>query len=157
MQTQATEIIETEVVLEEAMSLNHARLTTRITSLLFAEYESQFNILTELEFELSTGRYKPDVAILPQLAYDWERDIIRYPQPPITAIEIISPTQSMDGLIEKIRVGYLASGVQSAWLVLPGVRSISLYLPAQPAQLISSGVLHDPATGVTLELDAIFR
>ena len=157
MQTQAIEVIETEVVREEVMSLNHARLTTRITSLLFAAYESRFNILTELEFELSTGRYKPDVAILPQLAYDWERDIIRYPEPPITAIEIISPTQALDGLIEKIRSGYLASGVQSAWLVLPAVRSISLYLPNQAAQLISTGTLHDPATGVELELDAIFR
>ena len=157
MQTQAVDIIETEVVLEEAMSLNHARLTTRITSLLFAAYESRFNILTELEFELSTGRYKPDVAILPQLAYDWERDIIRYPKPPITAIEIISPTQSLDGLIEKIRAGYLASGVQSAWLVLPAIRSVSLYLPNKPAQLISTGTLHDPATGVELELEAIFR
>lgn len=157
MQTQAVEIIETEVVLEEARSLNHARLTTRITSLLFAAYESQFNILTELEFELSTDRYKPDVAILPQLTYDWERDIIRYPRPPITAIEIISPTQSLDGLIEKIRESYLASGVQSAWLVLPAIRSISLYLPNEPAQLISSGVLRDPASGVELELAAIFR
>lgn len=157
METQAIEVIETEVVLEEVMSLNHARLTTRLTSLLFAAYESQFNILTELEFELSTGRYKPDVAILPQLTYNWERDIIRYPQPPITAIEIISPTQTMDGLIEKIREGYLASGVQSAWLVLPAVRSIILYLPNQAAQLISNGIFHDPATGVELELTTIFR
>ncbi|MGI4872394.1 MAG: Uma2 family endonuclease [Janthinobacterium lividum] len=157
METQAVEVIETEVVLEEVMSLNHARLTTRLTSLLFNAYESQFNILTELEFELRTGRYKPDVAILPQIAYDWESDIIRYPEPPITAIEIISPTQTMDGLIEKIRKGYLANGVQSAWLVLPAVRSIILYLPNQPAQLVSEGTLHDPATGVELEMAAIFR
>lgn len=157
MQTQAVEIIETEVVLEEAMSLNHARLTTRITSLLFAAYESQFDILTELEFELSTGRYKPDVCIMPQLTYDWEQDIIRYPQPPITAIEIISPTQSLDGLIEKIRKGYLTSGVQSAWLVLPGIRTINLYLPNQPVQVVSTGILTDPATGVALDLAAVFR
>ncbi|RYE90098.1 MAG: Uma2 family endonuclease [Cytophagaceae bacterium] len=157
MDTQAIEIIETEVVLEEAMSLNHARLTTRLTSLLFNAYESQFNILTELEFELSTGRYKPDVAILPQITYNWERDIIRYPKPPITAIEIISPTQTMDGLIEKIRIGYLANGVLSAWLVLPAVRSIILYLPSLPAQLVSEGTLRDPATGVELELSAVFR
>jgi Uma2 family endonuclease len=157
MDTQAIEIIETEVVLEETMSLNHARLTTRLTSLLFNAYESQFNILTELEFELSTGRYKPDVAILPQMTYDWERDIIRYPKPPITAIEIISPTQTMDGLIEKIRAGYLANGVLSAWLVLPAVRSIILYLPGLPAQLVSEGTLRDPATGVELELSAVFR
>lgn len=156
MQTQAIEIIETEVVLEEAMSLNHARLTTRLTALLFSEYESRFNILTELEFELGTGRYKPDIAILPQLTYNWERDIIRYPEPPITAIEIISPTQSIDGLIEKIRDGYFANGVQSAWLVLPAIRSITLYLPGQPGQLATS-LLRDPVTGIELEVDRLFQ
>ena len=67
METQAVEIIEIEVVLEEAMSLNHARLTSRITWLLSAAYEEKYDVLAELEFELSTGRLKPDVCILPKL------------------------------------------------------------------------------------------
>jgi hypothetical protein len=67
MDKRVVETIETEIVLEEAWSLNHARLTTRITSLLFAAYEERFNILTELEFELTTGRLKPDVASLPMI------------------------------------------------------------------------------------------
>ena len=156
METQAIEIIETEVVLEEVTSLNHSRLINRLTVLLTA-YEEQFDILPELEFELSTGRLKPDVAILPRLAYDWEADIIRYPNPPITAIEIISPTQSFDSLVAKIRQLYFPSGVQSAWLVLPTVRSIFLFLPGQPALTVSGGMLRDPVTGIELVMDAIFR
>lgn len=157
MESQAVEIIQTEVVLEEAMSLNHSRLIGRITSLLSASYGEQYDILPELEFELSAGRLKPDVAILPRLNYDWEADIIRYPNPPITAIEIISPTQSIDGLIAKIRQFYFPSGVQSAWLVVAAARSIFLYLPGQPAVVISAGTLHDPASQVELEIDSIFR
>ena len=91
METQAVEIIETEVPLEKAMSLNHSRLTSRLVALLLP-YEDQYDILPELEFELAAGRLKPDVAVLPQLHYNWEKDIIRYPHPPITAIEILSPT-----------------------------------------------------------------
>lgn len=156
METQAIEIIETEVVLEEAMSLNHSRLINRLTVLLSA-YEEQYDILPELEFELSAGRLKPDVAILPRLTYDWEADVIRYPNPPVTAIEIISPTQSLDGLVTKIRHLYFPSGVQSAWLVVPALRSIFLYLPGQPALAIASGILSDPVTRIELALDAIFR
>ena len=157
MDTQATEIIETEVVLEEAMSLNHSRLIGRLTVLLSA-YEEQYDILPELEFELSAGRLKPDVAILPRLTYDWEADIIRYPNPPTTAIEIISPTQAFDALVTKIRQYYFASGVQSAWLVVPSVRSIFLFLPDEPAVVIAAGgVLRDPATGIELALNDIFR
>ncbi|QKG52805.1 hypothetical protein [Hymenobacter sp. BRD67] len=80
MNTQAIEVIETEVVLEEAMSLNHSRLIGRLNVLL-AAYEEQYDILPELEFELSTGRLKPDVAIMPRQTYNWEKDIIRYPSP----------------------------------------------------------------------------
>jgi hypothetical protein len=54
-------------------------------------------------------------------------------------------------------MGYLASGVQSAWLVLPAIRSIILYLRGLPVQLVSEGALRDPATGVELELSAVFR
>lgn len=156
METQAIEIIETEVVLEEAMSLNHSRLIHRISTALLP-YEEKYDILPELEFELSGGRLKPDVAILPRLAYDWEADIIRYPKPPITAIEILSPTQSFDFLANKIRHLYFPSGVQSAWLVIPTVRTIVLFLPGIPPKVVADGSLNDPATQIEVRLDVIFR
>lgn len=156
MQTQAVEIIETEVVLEEAMSFNHSRLIGRLNVLL-ASYEEQFDILPELEFELSTGRLKPDVAILPRQPYDWEMDIIRFPSPPLTAIEILSPTQSLDFLIMKIRQLYFPAGVQSAWLVAPSVKSVYLFLPDQPGKVYTTGTLQDPVSGIGLNIDSFFR
>lgn len=156
MQTQAIEVIETEVVLEEAMSMNHSRLIGRLTVLL-SVYEEQYEILPELEFELSAGRLKPDVAILPRFAYDWEADIIRCPTPPITAIEVLSPTQSFDFLVTKIRQFYFPSGVQSAWLVLPAGRAVCLLLPGQPLSIVAVGTLHDPVAQVDISLTSLFR
>ena len=156
MQTQAIEVIETEVVLEEAMSANHSRLIHRLGVALLP-YEDRYDIMPELEFELAAGRLKPDVALITKQPYDWEMDIVRYPDPPVTAIEIISPTQSMDGLVAKIRLGYFSSGVLSAWLVLPTTRTINLYLPNQPVQVLSSGILRDPASGVEIEIEKLFR
>lgn len=156
MQTQAIEIIETEFILEKVMSLNHSRLIHRI-SLLLAAYEEKYDILPELEFELNTGNLKPDIAVLPKLIYNWEEDIIRFPNPPITAIEILSPTQAFDAVASKIRKLYFPAGVQSAWLVVPFVKTIHLFLPEQPVITFSNGMLHDPACGVTLAVEAIFR
>jgi Uma2 family endonuclease len=156
MQTQAIEIIETEVPLEEAMSLNHSRLIGRLTVLL-SRYEEQYDILPELEFELSAGRLKPDVALLPRQKYNWEKDVVRFPSPPITAIEILSPTQSLDSLIAKIREGYFPSGTQSAWLVLPAVKTIYLFLPDQAPSVVTTGMLQDPASRVEIAVDALFR
>ena len=156
MDTQALEIIETEVVLEETRSANHSRLIHRLGVALLP-YEDRYDIMPELEFELAAGRLKPDVALVTKQPYDWEKDIVRYPDPPVTAIEIISPTQSMDGLVIKIREGYFRSGVQSAWLVLPTTRTINLYLPGQPVQVLTAGTLRDPASGVEVEIDWLFR
>lgn len=156
METQAIEIIETEVLLEEVLSLNHSRLIYRISMALSA-YEDRYDVLPELEFELAEGRLKPDVAIVPRQHYDYQRDVLRVVQPPVTAIEIISPTQSFDALVEKIQAQYLPSGVKSAWLVLPRVASIYLFLPDQPPQAFTTGTLHDPAAQVDVALADIFR
>lgn len=156
MEFQAVEITEIETPLEETMSLNHSRLTYRLSVLLSA-YEEKYDILPELELELSSGRGKPDVAIFPKLTFNWEEDVIRYPNPPITAIEILSPTQAFDALTSKIRKVYFPGGVQSAWLVVPSIRAIHLFLPGQPVQIITKGVFRDPASGVELTVDSIFR
>ncbi len=156
MNTQAVEIIEIEVPLEEVMSLNHSRLIHRI-SVALLPYENQYDILPELEFELAAGRLKPDVAITQRQQYDYRRDVLRVLEPPITAIEIISPTQAFDALVEKIQDQYLPSGVKSAWLVLPTVRNIYLFLPDQPPQVFTTGTLRDPAAQVEVALADIFR
>lgn len=156
MEGQAIEIIETEVVLEEVMSLNHSRLIHRI-SVALLPYEGRYDILPELEFELAAGRLKPDVAIVPPQHYDYEVDVVRCLTPPITAIEVLSPTQAFDYLVGKIRQLYFSSGVQSAWLVVPTVRHIYLFLPGQPPQVFTSGLLRDPAAQVEVALADIFR
>lgn len=76
METQAIEIIETEVLLEEVVSLNHSRLIYRISMALSA-YEDKYDVLPELEFELAEGRLKPDVAIVPRQHYNYQRDVLR--------------------------------------------------------------------------------
>lgn len=156
MSTQVVEITEAEVPLEETTSANHSRLIHRL-SVLLVPYEDRYDIMPELEFELRAGRLKPDVAIVAKQPYDWEKDIVRYTDPPVTAVEILSPTQSLDSLVSKIREGYFPSGAQSAWLIAPAVKTIYLFLPNQAAQVITSGTLQDPVSGIELPVSAIFR
>lgn len=156
MERRAVEITEIETPLEEMMSLNHSRLTYRLCVLL-AAYEAQYDILPELELELSAGRAKPDVSVYGNLTFDWEEDVVRYTVPPITAIEILSPTQAFDELVSKIRKVYFPGGVQSAWLVVPTIKAIHLFTPDQPVQIFTQGAFTDPATGIVLNLADIFR
>lgn len=51
-----------EFYTEDIISLNHAKITYRLTKS-FSQYDEQYDILPELEFELMYGRVKPDVAV----------------------------------------------------------------------------------------------
>ncbi len=154
METKAVAL--TETILEEAMSLNHSRLTYRL-SILLSAYDDQYDILPELELELISGRAKPDISILQNLTFNWEEDIIRYTYPPITAIEILSPTQAFDELTTKIRKVYFPAGVLSAWIVVPSIKAIHLFLPNQPVSVFTNGKITDATTQIELELTEIFR
>lgn len=156
METKAVKITEIETPLQESCSLNHSRLTYRICVLL-APYEAQYDILPELELELASGRAKPDVSVYRNLTFDWEKDVVRYTVPPLTAIEILSPTQAFDELVGKIRKVYFPGGVQSAWLVVPTIKAIHLFTPDQPVQIFTQGAFTDPSTGIHLNLADIFR
>ena len=158
MQTQAIEVIETEVVLEEAMSLNHSRLISRLTWQLSAAYEQQYDILAELEFELSTGNFKPDVAIISKWSYNWQQDLIRFPHPPITAIEVLSPTQAFDAVASRIVKYYLPAGVQSAWLIVPFVKTVYLFsADGSIASFAPGNILRDPASTIEVIIDDLFQ
>lgn len=155
METKAVEITEIETPLEETRSLNHSRLTYRI-SLQLAKYDAQYDIMPELELELAAGRAKPDICIFKNLVFNWEEDIIRYTEAPITAIEILSPTQAFDELTNKIRKVYFPSGVQSAWIVVPSIQAIHLFLPNQPVKIFTQGSIIDPVCQVEIGLSEIF-
>lgn len=156
METKAVEITEVEKVLEETMSLNHSRLTYRL-SILLSKYDAQYDIMPELELELTSGRAKPDISVFENLTFNWEEDIIRYTYPPLTAIEILSPTQAFDELTSKIRKIYFPGGVLSAWIVVPSIKAVHLFLPGQPVTVFTTGNVVDPASKLELEMDQIFR
>lgn len=137
-------------------SKNHARVETRIATLLSIGYEEQYDILSQVSLQLKE-KYTPDISIFPLMEYDWSEDEIRLSIPPITTIEIISPKQALTDVTDKIYKDYFPSGVQSAWVVIPTLRSIHILLPDQSILTFTSGKLHDPVTNIEIEVGAIFK
>ena len=155
MNTQASELIETEVVLPPAFSLNRARVLAKLLTLLTA-FEDRYHCLPQLECSLPTGSLIPDLALVPMQQYNWERDVLRYPQPPITVIEVLSPTQALYAVAYNLRNLYLAGGVQSAWLVIPSITTVYVFLADGTTHTFSTGILRDPASSVEIEIGRLF-
>ena len=153
METAPIDSIE-EFQTEDIMSYNHSRLTYHL-SVQLSKYDKQFDILPELEFELSHGRAKPDIAICKASKVDWLRDIIRPTQPPLIAIEILSPRQALSDLTDKALDIYFPSGTIVVWIIIPHFNQVTIMTPNN-RKTITSGSVTDENTGIELSLIGIF-
>jgi Uma2 family endonuclease len=131
-------ILETEVI--EMGSFNHSFTVGKIAGLLFND--ERFTVMPELTLDASQidlsqfgvkakKELKPDISIYPNTVKRQRRDIIKMPQMPLLAIEVISPEQGIEEILAKFDA-YFALGIKSCWLVEPAVDVIHVY--PQPDQ-----------------------
>lgn len=136
-------------------SLNHAAVQSALI-VAFAP-SKEFSILSELTLELPDGaRLTPDISVYPRLAKDWRHDVVRMKTMPKLAVEIPSPSQGFQEIADKLDL-YFAHGVESVWVVQPGMQSVAIYLPnvVRPI-VVTEGEAKDPVTGLTARLEDLF-
>jgi Uma2 family endonuclease len=137
-------------------SKNHGKLQYRIAKAVGDRYEDRFDIIPELALELTTGRVTPDIALCRLEPTDWLDDEVRVSEAPLGVIEILSVTQGIQELIDKLDV-YFEAGVQSCWIVLPTFRTIHVFAAKHEYKTFTEGMLRDEKLGVEIDLDVIFR
>ncbi len=138
-------------------SLNHAKLQALIAAYFVVNYGDIYDIFTEIEVELLDKRAVPDLAIYPIQATDWESDVIRRTDAPILTIEILSPKQALDDILSKIRTIYFPGGVQSSWVVIPAMRTISVMTLDKKIKSYTEGIVNDEVSGFEIDLNKIFK
>ena len=135
-------------------SKNHAIVQMNLGFELRKRYDERYSFLPELTLQLLEQKVVPDLAIFPKLAFDPLNDEISMTQMPLAVVEIISPTQGQEELVEKAR-RYFAAGVKSYWLVNPTFKLIHLTHDARSFRTVTEGVLRDEV--LDLEVEAVFR
>ncbi|MCY7356521.1 MAG: Uma2 family endonuclease [Rudanella sp.] len=155
METVATDLIE-EFHSEDIMSVNHSKLIHRL-SVTLDRYEDQYDILPELELELPTGKCKPDVAIYEKIGNNWFNDIIYYTQPPLIAVEVLSPKQGVSDLTDKAFKVYFPAGVKTVWIIAPMLHIVQVILPNGTQLTWPNGVMKDPVLGFEVDVDVLLR
>ena len=142
---------------EKISSYNHAELQSHLAFLLRFSYRHQYSILTELDFEFAAGKTHPDLCILPKRRADWLSDEIIVHDVPLTTLEILSPEQSLNSLIERIYTKHFPAGVKTVWIVSPALQIITIFLPDRQRINFTEGVVTDPATGIQVNLTEVFE
>jgi len=138
-------------------SKNHSIVQGNLTTEINILYRKQFTLMLEIEISMpEKPNCVPDIAIYPKLKFDFLDDELTMTAMPLTAIEIVSPSQSDNDILKKIN-RYFNAGVKSCWFVMPGFRAISVYSSIDNYEFFTSDMtLFDIATGIKLPLNDIF-
>ena len=132
----------------------HSLLQARLAQLL-ANLD-KFNVFTELSLEIDKTEHKPDVCLYPKFKNSYLEDDIRMIELPMLAIEILSPSQGFQELINKVKI-YFNAGVKSCWIVLPSNKSITVFSNFENFKVFSEGNVVDNVIGIELPLNEIFK
>ena len=105
---------------------------------------------------IGATEYIPDIAVYPWRKVDYTHgDEIRVEEIPLLIIEILSPTQGMQEIIDTFVI-YLQSGVKSCWLVQPYGQSVMVWTSPETYTHVVEGDLVDNALGLRVPLAQIF-
>jgi Uma2 family endonuclease len=155
----------TEIKTEEYSdmgSLNHSALQVNLAYLL--KRLGTFSVYTELSLDtskLDKSQYrfreeiKPDVCIYPKRGLSRPYDILKMTEMPLLAIEVLSPRQGLQEIIEKFDV-YFALGVRSCWLIDPTTAIVAVYRSLDFHKIFAAGEVVDDVIGIRLPFDEIF-
>lgn len=138
-----------------------SRLAARILGALVAYLEkSPLGDVTGADGGYCVGedRYIPDVGYIARARQPNPPLEAAYnPLPPDLAVEVISPTDSLSLVMDKV-VNYLAAGTL-VWRVFPDSREVKVYTPGQPVKALGAVDTLDGSAllpGFTLELKKLF-
>lgn len=136
-------------------SRNHGFIQAIITAELLP-YRDEHTSFSELTPLLGDLRVTPDLCVYPKMEVNFQEDEVRMTEPPLVAVEILSPTQPQQEVVDRIN-DVLDAGVESCWLVRPATESIAIFTGNAKPTTVSTGTLHDPATDIEVDLADIFE
>jgi Uma2 family endonuclease len=136
-------------------SFNHGVVQANLLFEIKNRHAGQFTLVSELTLDMEPPM-TPDISIYPNSVQpDWNRDVIRMVELPLTVIEILSPTQGVQDLLDKV-YRYLDAGVKSCWLVQPSFRLIAIYTADPNPLIFTEGNATDPTNDITVSVDQVF-
>lgn len=144
-------------------SYNHAMVQTNLGFLL--KRLGPYSIFTELSLDTSgitlphvprRDETRPDVCLYPKRAISRPFDILKMSEMPLLTIEILSPRQGIQEILEKFAI-YFACGVQSCWLVDPITAIVAVYTSLYDRTIFSADEVIDERLDIRLPFAEIFE
>ncbi len=134
----------------------HGYVEAKLIANIGIGYADRYNLFCELSLNLNSWKSVPDITLYPKRKMNFREDRTEVTTPPLCAIEILSPSQSLQELVNKAS-NYFQYGVKSCWLVIPSLENIYVFSSPEHYNIFRSNqTLSDAALGIELELSKIF-
>ena len=134
-------------------SFNHAYIQVNLGALFKAMPE--YSAFSELTLTINGADYVPDLVVYPKRPVTYYHDALKMTDIPLLIVEILSPTQGMQEIIDTFVI-YLQAGVKSCWLVQPYGQSVMVWTSPETYTHVVEGDLVDNALGLRVPLAQIF-
>ena len=138
-----------------APSFNHGFIQANLARHLGNRLHTTHTITSETNLKLEDKKLVPDLTIFAKRAPDMRHDVLWTQEASLTTIEILSPKQDLDSLLEKANL-FLAAGVKSCWIVIPAVGTVAVFTGPNTYRSFASGAVIDDVLGVEISLADIF-
>ena len=135
------------------LSYNHGYIQVNLAVALHKL--NKYSIVSAVTVEIDDKSYIPDILIYPKRPIDLVHDVIQMTEMPLLAIEILSPTQGTKEIADKFEL-YFNAGIQSCWLVVPLIASITVYSSITQANTFSNAEVADEVLDIRIPLPGIF-
>ncbi len=135
-------------------SFNHFYVQSQLQFALHEACGDRFFVGGELSLA-SEPPVTSDISICSLRQPDWLHDEVRASDPPVTVVEILSPSQSVNEIVPKIET-YFRFGIKSVWLVQPPLKQVAVFMPDKEPHVFVEGDVTDPTLDVQVALDKIF-
>lgn len=149
--TEELEMVEQTEEEQETPSLNHSIICADIAEQIYEN--KKVKALPELTLDIGKG-ITPDLCIYERdkIKADFWKDITRYSQMPVLAIEVISSSQNIQDLLEKAEL-LVKNGVKAVWTVEPYTRSVFV-IDKDSKQILQNQVVE--SEGIKVDFRQIF-
>ena len=139
------EYVKGELVPMSSPSWEHAKISSNVSWYLQRHVRENRlgSVVSEGGFRVGERVLKPDVAFL-STAQLPEEGRHPSPAPPTLAVEVVSPTDVLWNVLEKVQA-YLDAGTQMVWIVESVMKTVTVYRPNQAPEHLVCG---DSLSGV---------
>jgi len=137
-------------------NLTHGSIQANLSVELMIGLDKIYRIACEVDLATEPHYSTPDIVVYPWRKLNFINESARQAEPPLLTIEIQSPSQSNEEMVEKA-IQYFAFGVKSCWIVFPAMKGVAVYSsPEQYAFFQQEDMLKDSVMNIEIDLVKIF-